>query len=358
LVDVYEVKMTEHKMVYGISGALVTEPEIVKMKAGGIADFWQVVHAGAAPDPEFVAKCVRQGVTPCFQNGNDGVPGWDGTAMYYQRAAAAGYPASGGESEQRDEIHAIMDNQIFGNFGGDFGGCTEGFSDLFYGYHPMAGQTASGHGISSWLETYTTSVELCYRVVDAAINAKKHGSREAGFMIGNWMPVTAAPYIAMAKSMEAQGYICDGFNVWLGHGSRMWDTYQKWRGVLDELMAIWPPDMRTMKDRFAGETPPIVQTPDKIVDTFYSIAKSGVFDVVGKVLDTTGKPINKQKVILYRNFNGPEHSEVNRPVGDALTKEDGIFYFYPRDLQPGMYEFKPKAGNKMQSLGRIFVRSQ
>jgi hypothetical protein len=188
---------------------------------------------------------------------------------YYKKIADAGYHAAGGESEQNAEMHAIMDSLIFGDFGGEG---LRPLSNIFYKDDwngPLGHETARGHGISAWLETYKADVQLYPdEVVESAIIAKKQGCKEVGFMIGWWMPVTSAPYIAMARKMEKSGYQCDGFNIWLGHGSSMWANYQKWAGVFKELMAIWPPNMTPMKQRFAGVTPtPPTPKPTTITPT-------------------------------------------------------------------------------------------
>lgn len=104
--------MTEHSMAYGICGESVSN--ISALKAKGIIDFHQVVHAGAAPDASFVARCIAAGVSPIFNNGNDGIAGCGNADphTYYAAVAKAGYHAAGGESEQNAEDHGIMDNLV------------------------------------------------------------------------------------------------------------------------------------------------------------------------------------------------------------------------------------------------------
>jgi hypothetical protein len=81
-------------------------------------------------------------------------------------------------------------------------------------------------------------------------------------MIGGWMinhGVGAQPYIDLIRKIEAKGVTCSGVVLWWGHGTDMNTTYNLNAGIIKALMAIWPPDMTTLKNRFGGSTP--VPTP-------------------------------------------------------------------------------------------------
>ena len=298
--------MVEHKLAYGLCGESVSD--IAGLKAKGIIDFDQVVRPGVEPDPNFVSRCNAAGVSPNFNNGNDGVSGCGGKDCnsYYARIAAAGYHSAGGESEPNAEWHAIMNNLIGRNYGGDWGQCPGGFSDIFS--HQLSGENVIGHGMSSVLETYTTSVQLCTAgVVSACVNAAKHGCKEVGLMIGDWMPVTAQPYIDMVRQIEAQGVKVGCIVVWAGYGSSMDAVYNKWQSVFNQLMAIWPPDMRTLKARFTPGAP----TASTITASAASVVINGPVVFNTQLKDGKSMAVLANKPItIYHTFNGVRYDDI------------------------------------------------
>jgi hypothetical protein len=57
-------------------------------------------------------------------------------------------------------------------------------------------------------------------------------------------------------------------------------------------------------------------------------------------------------VVRYRTYG----SEIDKAIGDIMTNDKGMFYLSPRNMTPGMYTFKVKAGAVLVTVGRIFVR--
>jgi len=250
-----------HKMVYGIAGSACSN--MAALKGAGMIDFHLVVRGGSAPTTNswFVQTCNDNGVSPVFNNGNDGIPGANGYDYnsYYAQVAAIGWHAAGGESEPNAEWKAIMANMIGMDYGGEWNCCND-LSNIWV--HQMSGERVSGHGMAAYLETYVgvCGVYLCHdAVVKAAVACRDAGCKEVGLMIGGWMVnhgVGAQPYINMINAIEAQGVTVSGIVLWWGTGTDMNSTYNVNAQVIRDLQAIWPPDMRTLKERFAGNIPP------------------------------------------------------------------------------------------------------
>lgn len=257
-----------HKIAYEISGA--NYDGMAELKSKGFIDFAQVVHANAGPDVNFVNQCRFLGVTPIFQNGNDGIAGCSGNCdNYYQNIANAGYESAGGESEPPSECAAIMGKLIFSTYGGEYADCGANFSNIWaHGAPP-----ASGHGISACLETYigVSRVAVCANeIVDACVAAKQNGCFEVGILIGAWIAghpelgyTSAGPYINMIQRIEQRGVTVGKVGLWWGHGTAMRSNYYANgnNNIMNGLMAVWPPDMRTMKQRKAGGPSPPGPTP-------------------------------------------------------------------------------------------------
>jgi hypothetical protein len=356
--------MVEHKIAYGLCGETVSD--ITGLKAKGIIDFDQVVRPGVEPDPNFVARCNAAGVSPNFNNGNDGVSGCGGKDCntYYQRIAAAGYHSAGGESEPKEEWHAIMNNLIGRNYGGDWGSCPGGFSDIFS--HQLSGENVIGHGMSSILETYTTSVQLCTAgVVSACVNAAKHGCKEVGIMIGDWMPKTAQPYIDMIQQIEAQGVKVGCVVVWAGYGSSMDAVYSRWQSVINQLQAIWPPEMTTLKARFGAVKPTgmgisadkmNIKINDKVVftgklmtDNKPLAGKKITIDGIAATTDANGQAIVSEQFTssgnkaIYAKFAGDSDymastsNKIDITVQDAPVDEVGPVYAFVRGIDNALW---------------------
>jgi hypothetical protein len=212
-----------------------------------------------------VKDCIAAGLSPCCNNGNDGKAGWDGTAAYYNNVFSMGYHCAGGESEQADEIDAIMsannNTGIFLDYGGEgTGGGTN--DDVWYETHTAP---VHGGGCAGYYETYDGSDNFWgWDVVGSGmLDAKKHGVKEIGIMIGSWMidHSTVQDYITLAQTMEQNSIPCAGFGVWSGDNNDMNNVYNEFASWYQQLMDIWPPTNITMKNRFDAPPPPQPKPP-------------------------------------------------------------------------------------------------
>lgn len=318
--------MASHKMNYGVSAEYYSEVDIAYLKSEGIIDLCQVVHAGAGPDPNFVNICNKHGVSPIFNNGNDGYQGCTGDCnAYYANIAKAGYHAAGGESEPDWECSAIMANLPFLNYGGEWNGCDDNFSDIFAHGRPGA----TGHGIASYLETYigVKGVAICRdAVVTACVEAKKHGCKEVGILVGAWIVNhpelswnTAAPYINLINRIEKAGVTVSGVHLWHGFYQNMRGIYDLNRGIMKGIMAVWPPNMVTMKERFSGVTPPppIITQPSKCFVTADLAVQVPNAPVVlrGWLQDFKGRPIKGGNLTISHELGGITYADVTAPTG-------------------------------------------
>ena len=256
--------MTNHTCVYFIGGS--TYSNLPELRSGGIIDAHLVLPGGGVTPPsQFVKDCIAAGLSPCLNNGNDGKAGWDGTAQYYNNVFGMGYHCAGGESEQADEIDAIMNANnntgIFLDYGGEgTGGGTN--DDVWKETHTAP---VHGGGCAGYYETYDGSENFWdWGVVGSGMkDAKAHGVKEIGIMIGSWMldHSTVQDYVTLAQTMESNGILCAGFGVWAGEENDMNSVYNEFASWYQQLMAIWPPTNITMKNRFAGVTPTPTPTP-------------------------------------------------------------------------------------------------
>ena len=241
-----------HKCVYFIAGDSYSD--LSAIKNAGIVDVHLVIHGGGVTPPQqFVTDCNNAKVSPICNCGNDGANGDGGDPQYYTRMAAMGYHAGGGESEKADEMDRCMDNVIFLNYGG------EGLNpedDVFSGVHPSP---VHGKGCASYMETYDSGSNFWgWNVVGPAmLNAKAHGVQEIGICVGSWMlsHSTAQDYIQLAQDMESNGITCAGIGIWSGYGNNINSILNEFASWYKQWQAIWPPETRTMKERFEGPTP-------------------------------------------------------------------------------------------------------
>jgi hypothetical protein len=249
-------------MVYFIAGDSYSD--LSAIRNAGIVDVHLVIHGGGVTPPQqFVTDCNNAKVSPICNCGNDGANGDGGDPQYYTRMAAMGYHAGGGESEKADEMDRCMDNIIFLNYGG------EGLNpedDVFSGVHPAV---VHGKGCASYMETYDSATNFWgWNVVgQSMLNAKAHGVKEIGICVGSWMinHSTAQNYIQLAQDMEAHGITCAGIGVWSGYGNNMNSLLNEFGSWYKAWQAVWPPETRTMKERFTGPTPtPTPPTPSGI----------------------------------------------------------------------------------------------
>lgn len=250
-----------HSMVYGIGGS--TFSDMNALWDAGFVDF-HVAYEGSCPgaDSSFVNACNSLGASPIMNNGNDNPSGC--SAGYYASLASAGYMAAGGESEQADEDLAIMNNLIFMNYGGEFDCCNQ-LSDIYA--HGMPSST--GKGTASYLETYVgvCGVYLCDASTIAAScqSAWNHGCKEVGIMIGGWGAGHgwgASSYLDMISTIESvTKKPCSGVVLWWGVGIDGNSNYNTSKGIMDAIMAEYPPNKVNIKKRFAGVGPPTPTPP-------------------------------------------------------------------------------------------------
>ena len=246
-------------MAYGIAGASFSNPSA--LKSAHYIDFHIVVYSGSGPDTGFVSTCNGLGVSPIFNNGNDGIAGWGGgSSSYYPNLASAGYMAAGGESEVNAEDQACMASLIFMNYGGaGTGGNAGGNNDIFNGFAHCTG--ATGHGMASYLESYTDSAMIGAADMGTAAGiCKDHGCKESGIMIGTWAGsdygAGASTYQSMVDEYSSHGVTCAGFVVWNGHGTDANSNHAECASIISTLQSAYPPDTRTIKVRFAGGPSP------------------------------------------------------------------------------------------------------
>jgi len=237
-----------HNFVYFIGAESYSD--LGELRRAGIIDFHQVQHSGTPPTAQVVADCNAAGLSPILNNGNDGKPGWNGSDSYYITAAAQGWHAAGGESEQAGEIDSIMNHLIFLNYGGE-GTPGGNQDDIFAVTHPGP---VHGYGCASYFETYDQYKNFWgWNIIGEAVrNAKVHGVKEIGICVGSWMKgqSTSQDYISLANAFETNGVTCSGIGVWGGYGSNanaILNTFTDW---FQTWMAIWPPQTLTMKKRF------------------------------------------------------------------------------------------------------------
>ena len=323
-----------HSMAYSICG--VGASNMQALKNAGFIDFHYVVPGGSSPASaaNFVAACNSNGVSPIFNNGNDGIPGASGYDYnsYYQQVANLGWHAAGGESEQADEISNIMANLPFMNYGGEYGGCDYNFSDIFAHGAP----SASGRGIASYLETYigVAGIGLCpSQVVAAMVSAHNHGCQEVGIMIGVWMGsygAGAQDYINIINSYESQsGVACSGVCLWGGYDYDMNTHYNQGSNpsIIATLQQTWPPNMTTLKDRFAGggvtppgpPGPPPSQIPDW-AKTFPSMSEIDITQYLTSKHD--GQPTPGQHSVEIVPVDGTAHVNAHVRVREKQPRRE------------------------------------
>jgi hypothetical protein len=244
-----------HSMNYFVSGDSYSD--LNALKNAGIIDFHFVIHGGGViPNAQVVVDCNNVGLSPILNNGNDGTAGWWGSNDYNQKIAAQGWHAVGGESEQAPEIDSIMDNLIFLDYGGQ--GTAGGTNDnIWYQTHTAP---VHGHGCAAYLETYDNASNFWgWNVLSGGVlAAKAHGVKEIGIMVGSWMLThsSAQNYIDLANAFEANGVTCAGLGIWAGYNNNANVIYNRFASWYNTWMSIWPPSNVTMKNRFAGVSPP------------------------------------------------------------------------------------------------------
>jgi hypothetical protein len=330
-----------HSMVYGVSGDNYND--LGALIRAGLIDFDFLIHGGGnAPNAQFPKDCRAVGGSPCLNNGNDGVPGWDGSANYYKNVANLGYMAAGGESEQGNEIDAIMDNVIFLDYGGmGTGGGTN--DNVWYITHPAP---VHGHGAASYLETYGSSADFWdWSVVgQGALNAKSHGVKEVGILVGNWMMASehkttaeylkalkarssAQDYINLANAYEAHGVTCAGIRVWGGYGTSMNGLYNQFSSWFKAWQAIWPANMTPMDKRY-GATPPTPTPPTPV--THGDALSYGIHavDPAAKTVTFVGQTFLGNKLVANNGVNFRRASSkggTTTYVGTAVSNSGAIY---------------------------------
>jgi hypothetical protein len=202
-------------------------------------------------------------MSPILNNGNDGSAGWDGSDSYNANLAAQGWHAVGGESEQAPEIDSIMNHLIFLDYGGEgTGGGTN--DDVWAATHSAP---VHDHGCAGYYETYDGSSNFWGwgTIGHSLLDCKAHGVKEIGIMVGTWMinHSSAQDYITLAQNMESNGITCAGIGVWGGYGNNANNVYNTFASWYKQWQAIWPPETRTMKERYTpgpGPAPPAPTT--------------------------------------------------------------------------------------------------
>lgn len=298
-----------HNMVYFVSGDSYSD--LGALKRAGIVDLHYVIHGGGSSAPaSVVSDCNAAGMSPILNNGNDGAAGWNGSDSYNANIAAQGWHAVGGESEQAAEIDSIMNHLVFLDYGGQgTGGGTN--DDVWNVTHPG---NVHGYGAAGYYETYDASTNFWgWNVVGSGMtHAKAHGVKEIGIMVGTWMinHSTAQNYIQLAQDMESHGITCAGIGVWGGYGNNANNVYNTFASWYKAWQAIWPPETRTMKQRFTGPTPP---TPPAGV----TFAGSPVTAADGSIY------IRGSDSALWRSFGGKWASLGGKITGQPSISSDG-----------------------------------
>jgi hypothetical protein len=287
--------MTNHPVAYRIDGDSYNS--LPDLRKGGIIDVDFIVHGGGNyPPQQFITDAVAAGLTPGLNNGNDGKAGWDGTNAYVNKLKSMGIVVVGGESEQAAEIDAYMDaGLIFLDLGGE--GTPGGYQDdIWRVTHPGM---CHGAGAVSYFETYDSQTNFWdWSVIgQACIDAKAHGVKEIGVLVGSWMMAqtfqtrktvldkkgkevsvemgfdhegyfkaiaarsTAQNYLDLAAAIEAHGITFGGFYIWSGYGTNMNKLYEKFKSWIDQWQVVWPPTDITMATRI-GDIP-VPPTPPK-----------------------------------------------------------------------------------------------
>lgn len=89
--------MVNHPMAYFISGSGYSNLNV--LRTAGLIDLHYVIHGGGVtPSAQVVTDCNNAKMSPVLNNGNDGIPGWNGSNSYYVNIANQGWHAAGGES--------------------------------------------------------------------------------------------------------------------------------------------------------------------------------------------------------------------------------------------------------------------
>ena len=320
-----------HKMVYGLAAESYSDLNV--LARAGIVDFHIVQHGGGVtPSAQFPKDCLTAGGSPIVNNGNDGVPGWNGSPNYYKNIASLGYMGAGGESEQADEIDSIMDNVTFVDYGGQgTGGGTN--DDIWNVTHPAP---VHGHGAVSYMETYDSGSNLWgWNVMGQGMrHALLHGVKEIGLLVGNWMinHSTARDYVNIANQMEANGITCSGIIVWAGYGSNMNSLYNQFASWFQVWQAIWPPETRTLKQRLSGVPTPTPASKVTIASEIFRISDGVGID---KFVIGSDKAVwHKKDVAPWTSLGGtastgimPTAAYVNGALEVYVLGTDGAEWF-------------------------------
>ena len=317
-------------MVYGVSGDSYND--LKALRSAGIIDCHFIIHGGgSAPPTGFVADCNAAGVSPVLNNGNDGSMGWSGSDSYNANVAAMGFHAVGGESEQADEIDSIMDHLIFLDYGGE--GTGGGTNDCVWCSTHSA--PVHGFGAASYMETYDSATNLWGWDVmsQGMLSAKAHGVKEIGLCVGTWMinHSSAQDYINIANQMEANGVTCAGIVIWGGYGSDMNGVYNEFASWFQQWQAIWPPETRTMKQRYGSAPPPPPVNTVTPADFSYGlhavdpVKKTITF--TGSMYDASKKLVANAQINLDRSAKRGIKDSSWKPVGSAVSNANGNYTF-------------------------------
>ena len=208
-------------------------------------------HGYRQANLNMVGTCNQLGLTPMVISGNDGTSNCAGedpnTVGSYLHGL--GFQCVGGESTGESESRGLQNHITFETLGGSYG---YGDLDPFRDWRLGAGKQPN---MVAYLEPYTDYSMFVQETINVCVKAWDVGCKEVGVLIAQ-SKGTLQDYINIANGVIAARGKFSGFCVWDGCDYSTDDIINSTWGIVSGLQARFPPDTRTMAQRFAGGPTP------------------------------------------------------------------------------------------------------
>jgi hypothetical protein len=215
-----------------------------------------------------VGTCNNLGLTPMVISGNDGTSNCAGEDPNTVGAylASLGFQVVGGESTDQGEADTLQNHLVFETLGGSYG---EGDLNPFQPYR--LGNNKKSNYVA-YIEPYTNYNMYLQETIDVCCAAWDVGCKEVGVVVAQGKG-DANFFTQVADGVISARGKFSGFCFWTGCIYSTDDIINNTLGVLGGLQSQFPPDTRTMSQRFKGVTPvkPKPVTPPYDYANIYSM---------------------------------------------------------------------------------------